>query len=261
MHLQAAVDGYDVFARSLSIGAETMVMHFLPDQPMHDRYAVDHDFLDARARREVLTISRLVNAFFRWEFNSCETLVRGTEAHPIDYANACPDVAITSLHYYFPWAMKALVRWSVFCLVTGRQPRLDLDTRRYFEIADREDLSYEEKLADYRKLADEYFETERYHDFCDCRLAARRRDRARVVRLAGLRRAARRHRARDLPRARARPLHRALPRPGRPVGARAGSRVASTWTHRLAPGGRPCIRPTEDESFRARLKSGAAHLL
>ena len=30
MHLQKAVDGYDVFARSLSIGAETMVMNFDP---------------------------------------------------------------------------------------------------------------------------------------------------------------------------------------------------------------------------------------
>ena len=33
MHLQAAVDGFDVFARSLSIGAETMVMKFRPDLP------------------------------------------------------------------------------------------------------------------------------------------------------------------------------------------------------------------------------------
>ncbi len=41
MHLQAAVEGFDVFARSLSIGAETMVMWFGPTQPMHDRYAGD----------------------------------------------------------------------------------------------------------------------------------------------------------------------------------------------------------------------------
>ena len=171
MHLQAAVDGFDVFARSLSIGAETMVMHFRPDEPMHDRYAVDHGFLSAEVGEEVLTISRLINAFFRWEFNSCETLVRGTEAHPIDYANASPDVAVTSLHYYFPWAMSALLKWCAFCVVTGREPRLDLDTRRYFEIGDREDLSYEEKLAAYRELADEYFEVDRYRDFCDSRLA------------------------------------------------------------------------------------------
>ena len=45
MHLQRAVDDYDVFARSLSVGAETMVMRFQPEQPMHQRYAVDHSFL------------------------------------------------------------------------------------------------------------------------------------------------------------------------------------------------------------------------
>jgi hypothetical protein len=170
MHLQASVEDYDVFARALSIGAETMVMRFRPEEPLHDRYSVEHDFLSASAGDEAVTISRLVNAFFRWEFNSCETLVRGSEVFPIDYANASPDVAITSLHYYFPWAISALVKWSAFCLVTGRAPRLDLDTRRYFEVGDRQDLSYEDKLAAYRRLADAYLETERYEDFCASRL-------------------------------------------------------------------------------------------
>jgi hypothetical protein len=171
MHLQESIEGFDVFARSLSIGAETMVMNFRPNRPMHERYAVSHDFLSPALGDEVLTISRLINAFFRWEFNSCETLIRGTEAHPIDYANASPDVALTSLHYYFPWAITALLKWSVFCVVTGRAPRgVDLDTRRYFAIGDREDLSYEAKLAEYRALADEYFEVDRYQDFCASRL-------------------------------------------------------------------------------------------
>jgi hypothetical protein len=113
----------------------------------------------------------LVNAFFRWEFNSCETLISGSGVYPIDYANACPDVAITSLHYYFPWAMKALVKWSIFCTATDRRARYDLDTRRYFDIGDREDLSYAEKLAAYREFADDYFEVGRYADFCASRLA------------------------------------------------------------------------------------------
>ncbi|HWK26561.1 MAG TPA: hypothetical protein VNS09_08365 [Solirubrobacter sp.] len=166
MHLQESIEGFDVFARSLSIGAETMIMDFRPDEPMHDRYAVTHDFLSPQLGDEILTISRLINAFFRWEFNSCETLVRGTEAHPIDYANASPDVALTSLHYYWPWAISALLKWSVFCTVTGREPRgVDLDTRRYFEIGDT-DAPYEEKLRRYRRLADEYFEVERYQEFC-----------------------------------------------------------------------------------------------
>jgi hypothetical protein len=171
MHLQAAVEDYDVFARSLTIGPETMVMKFRPEQPMHSRYEVDHGFLSAETGHEVVTISRLVNAFFRWEFNSCESLVRGDDVYPIDYANACPDVAITSLHYYFPWAMAALLRWTVFCVVTGRRPRLDTDTSRYFAIGDDPSMSYAEKLTEYRRLADEYFETDRYRDFCDTHLS------------------------------------------------------------------------------------------
>jgi hypothetical protein len=170
MHLQASVEGYDVFARSLSIGAETMVMRFDPGQPMHARYSVDHDFLSPEVGDEVVTIGRIVNSFFRWEFNSCETLVKGGSVHPIDYANACPDVAITSLHYYFPWAMKALVKWSVFCTATGRVPSPHVDSAPWFAIADRTDLSYDDKLAAYRGLADSYFDTERYLDFCASRL-------------------------------------------------------------------------------------------
>jgi hypothetical protein len=165
MHLQQAVDGYDIFVRSLSIGAETMVMHYDPDQPLHARYNVSHGFLSPNVGGEVVTISRLVNAFFRWEFNSCETLIRDDEVFPIDYANASPDVALTSLHYYFPWAMAALVRWCAFCAVTRRPMRINQNTRAYFDIGDRAEATYEEKLSEYRRLADDYFQIEAYRDF------------------------------------------------------------------------------------------------
>jgi hypothetical protein len=164
MHLQATVE-YDHFARALSIGPETMVMDFRPDEPMHQRYHVSHGFLSESAGKQAVAVSRIVNAFFHWEFNSAEMLVKGDEVYPIDYANACPDVAVTSLHYYFPWAIRALVKWSAYCLVTKRRPNLDLEMTQYFEIAD-SDRSYDEKLDAYLALADEHFETERYHEWC-----------------------------------------------------------------------------------------------
>jgi hypothetical protein len=165
MHLQATVD-YDVFARALSIGPETMVMDFRPELPMHERYQVNHGFLAPSVGAEVVTVSRVVNAFFGWEFNSAEMLVAGEEVYPIDYANACPDVALTSLHYYFPWAITALVRWSVYCLATGRRAGVDLDTSSYLAIADDASLTYPEKMERYRRLADDYFETDRYWAWC-----------------------------------------------------------------------------------------------
>jgi hypothetical protein len=171
MHVQAALEGFDAFVRSLSIGAETMSMWFDPSKPMHDRYQVRHDFLTAPVGDEVVSISRLVNAFFRWEFNSCETIVKDGVAYPIDYANASPDVALTSLHYYFPWAITALVRWSAFCACTDRTPYYDQGRRAYVAIGDRDDLSYADKLAEYRRLADAYFEVDAYRAFCAEHLA------------------------------------------------------------------------------------------
>jgi hypothetical protein len=167
MHLQRSVEDFDVFVRSLSIGAETMVMQYDPDQPLHGRYQVSHEFLTPELGDEVVTISRLVNAFFRWEFNSCETILKDGVVYPIDYANASPDVALTSLHYYFPWAIEALVKWCAFCTATNRSMRVAQDYRPYFDVGDRDDLDYREKLARYRELTDVYFQIDEYREFCD----------------------------------------------------------------------------------------------
>jgi len=48
---------------------------------------------------------------------------------------------------------------------------LSLDHRRFFKIADRTDLSYEQKLRQYFDLTQEYFETERFEEFCETHLS------------------------------------------------------------------------------------------
>ena len=92
-------------------------------------------------------------------------IVKDGEAYPIDYANASPDMALVSLHYYFPWAIQALAAWCVFCAATDRKVGVYQPTRDYFEIGDREDLSYKDKLEHYRVLADSYFQTELFEEF------------------------------------------------------------------------------------------------
>ncbi len=166
MHVQASVEDYDVFTRSLSIGPQTRVIRYEPGAHGHYRYQLDRDFLPPEQEHEVALISRIVNAFFRWELNSCETIVKDGIAHPIDYANASPDIALVSLHYYFPWAIRSLVAWCAFCSVSGRSMRLNQRTREYFEVGDREDLPYEEKLERYGELADAYFQQAEFEEFC-----------------------------------------------------------------------------------------------
>jgi hypothetical protein len=163
MHLQSGIHPFDYFTRSLTIGPRTRVMNYRPDRPLHDRYDTVTGFLDDDLTAEVAAIS----AFFRWEFNSSETLLQGRTAYPIDFANACPDVAIISLHTHFPWAMTTLLKWTIFCAATGRRMAIDMNKRDYFEIADRSDLDYHQKLQGYLELALEYFDTERFESFCD----------------------------------------------------------------------------------------------
>ena len=227
MHLQATVE-YEHFARALSIGPETMVMKFQPDEPMHNRYAVSHGFLGESAGNQTVAISRIVNAFFGWEFNSCEMLVQGDDVYPIDYANACPDVAVTSLHYYFPWAITALVRWSVF--TPGDRPQR---TRR---------PAHAQVLRDRRRRV-AVVRREGHRLPGPGRRALRHRPLLAVVRreppaprgagprlgdVSRLRAAAPRDRGRDLPRARAGPVHGPLQGPHRPLGGRQQALVASS---------------------------------
>jgi hypothetical protein len=166
MHVQSSVEDFDVFTRSLSIGPQTKVMKYDPSAHGNYRYIAGDGFLTPELEADVAAISRLVNAFFRWEFNSCEVIAKDGNAHPIDYANASPDIALASLHYYFPWAIEALVSWCAFCAVTGRHMRINQSTLDYFAIGDDEQLTYKEKLERYSALADAYFQTPEFDAFC-----------------------------------------------------------------------------------------------
>ena len=170
MNLQAALDNFDVFVRALGIGPQIRPMRYDPSQPIHARYVVDYNFLSPEKGREIVAITKVINAFFRWEVNSCEAILKDGLLQPIDYANACPDMHLTSLHVNFPWVIKSLLAWTTFCVATGRRMRLDMNTQAFFEIAD-SDRSYDEKLSAYEALADAYFETDRFEEFSQTHLS------------------------------------------------------------------------------------------
>lgn len=164
MHLQKGIVDYDVFVRSLGIGPQVISLNYDPGKPMHERYQIQHDVLDAERGAEARKITKIINAFFRWDFNSCEAILKNGVLAPMDFANACPDVAVTSLHYYFPWAMKALFAWTVYCAVARRKMHITMDINPYFEIAD-SNMRYEDKLDAYERLADAHFNTSEFEAF------------------------------------------------------------------------------------------------
>ncbi len=170
-HLQQAVPDWDLFVRGVGVGPQVNVIRYDPDKPLHGRYLVDFHFLDAEGWQTAQKTTRVINAFFGWDFNSCEMLRSDGVLHPIDFANPCPDSQVTSLHFHFPWLVKALLRWSLFCAATRRPFKPNLDWAPYFAVAE-QDLSFEEKLDRYDALAQAHFSTPAFEAFCAEHLGA-----------------------------------------------------------------------------------------
>ncbi len=166
MHLQESVEGWDLFVRCLGVGPQLNVIRYDPGAPLHDRYKVDFHFVDAEEHQLLRDMTLTINTFFGWDFNSCEALRKDGVFHPIDFANACPDSQVTSLHFHFPWLVKAQLRWSIFCATTRRKMRQCLDWEPYYEIA-RSDRPAREKLREYGKIAEARLDTERFREFCE----------------------------------------------------------------------------------------------
>ena len=170
MHLQAGIIPFDRFVRCIGLGPQTRVINYDPAAPLHDRYRMDRDFMSASEQRMLEDITLTINSFFGWDFNSCEALLKNHAWYPIDFANACPDSQVTSLHYHFPWLVKANLRWAIFCAATQRKMRKNLDWEPYFEVAGR-DLGPADKLTEYARIARGRLAAAEFEDFCGKHLA------------------------------------------------------------------------------------------
>jgi hypothetical protein len=165
LHLQRAVDPHDLFVRCIGFGPQTRLIRYDPSAPLHDRYTMDDGGVPEDERAVLVDTTLTINSFFGWEFNSCEALRQDGVWHPIDFANACPDSQVTSLHYHFPWLVAANLRWSLFCAATKRPMRVNLDWTPYFEVA-ATDRPYADKLTAYAAIARERLQARDFESFC-----------------------------------------------------------------------------------------------
>ncbi|MFT7634251.1 MAG: hypothetical protein ACI87E_005310 [Mariniblastus sp.] len=166
MHLQKSVEGFDRFVRCIGIGPQFLHISYDPAAPLHGRYEMKLDFLNEEEKSLLEDMAMTINSFFGWDFNSCESLHRDGIWAPIDFANACPDSQVTSLHYFFPWLVMANIRWSTYCAATNKKMRQCLDWEPYWEIS-RQDMTYREKLSAYAAIGHQRMETDRFNEFCE----------------------------------------------------------------------------------------------
>jgi hypothetical protein len=165
MHLQKGIWPYEHFVRCIGIGPQVRIIKYDPAAPLHARYTSTFEHLPARDLEALRSLTLLINAFFGWDFNSCECLGKDGTWWPIDYANPCPDSQVTSLNRHFPWLVLAKLRWAVFCAATKRKFKKSLDWEPFYAIADGAGTS-EEKLEKFGALARKRFDADVFDAFC-----------------------------------------------------------------------------------------------
>jgi hypothetical protein len=133
VNLQLAIP-YTKYVRAIGVGPEVVLTHYNHYAPPAERYRFSaeeplrRDFLSPPEAEEARDLTRIVNAYFDWDFNSCEIAFARDGAYCIDFTQPYPDARPTRLHYYFPEVVRALIRWVVFCATTKRRRSVDFRT-------------------------------------------------------------------------------------------------------------------------------------
>jgi hypothetical protein len=170
MTLQESVEPFDHFVRCVGLGPQTRIVRYDPKAPHHERYtqARPHEFLSERDHKVIEGTTLIINAFFGWDFNSCELLHKEGVWYPIDFANPCPDSQVTSVHYHFPWMIEANLRWAIFAAATNRRvKRIDWDA--YILKVDPE-MTLDERIDALLPEVHARFDTEAFGEFCETHL-------------------------------------------------------------------------------------------
>lgn len=166
MTLQESVEPFDHFVRCIGLGPQTHVVRYDPAAPHHDRYtqARPEEFLKGDDAKIIEGTTLIINAFFGWDFNSCELLHKEGVWYPIDFANPCPDSQVTSLHYHFPWIIEANLKWALFAAATGRRvKRIDWDS---FISKVEPEMTLLERIDALMPSVHARFDTPAFEEFC-----------------------------------------------------------------------------------------------
>lgn len=165
LHIQEAVEDYDLFCRCIAVGPQILITEFQAHGKHHQHYLPRPVVIPPELRARIEHYFLTLNAAHHWTFNSFECLIKNGAIHPIDFANANPETSITSLHVYFPWVIGALMRWTAFLAIVGIDMG-DGSRSGYFQLLNDPDASAEEKSAGFKRLNEQFFKVAEFGQFC-----------------------------------------------------------------------------------------------
>ena len=165
MHVQQAVHGFDRFVRCIGFGPQTHCVLYDPAAPLHERYTTETNFISKEEEAHLRKITLTINAFFDWEFNSCEALRRDGRLVPDRLREPVPRLAGDVAALALPVDGEGLP--PLVDLLRGDEAQDAQEPGLGAVHRDRgTDLPFEEKLDRYAKIADERFDTARFDEFC-----------------------------------------------------------------------------------------------
>jgi hypothetical protein len=82
MHLQKAVDPFDRFVRCIGLGPQTHIVRYDPDARCTIATPWTEGFVRGRQAQLLRDTTLTINAFFGWDFNSCEALRKDGRGTP-----------------------------------------------------------------------------------------------------------------------------------------------------------------------------------
>lgn len=170
MHLQKGVDDFDLFVRCIGLGPQFHIVSYDPTAPLHDRYQIRKNFMSEAEAESLRQMTLTINTFFGWDFNSCEAIRKDGQWYLIDFANACPDSQVTSLHYHFPWLVIANLKWSLYVATTKKKFHKSLDWNPYYDVLNSRS-TFADRLQGYADIGNQRMETDQFREFCDRHLS------------------------------------------------------------------------------------------
>lgn len=180
-HLQEAIENFEDHIRCMAIGPQILPMRFhmgksLTEKgfPTGDSYLQSYEpnlIVINNENRDIYqrlsNYVKFINFYHRWTYSSFEALIKDNKIHPIDFANPHCDSRFYTLHVHFPWLICALVRWTTFCAVTGKDTGIDMNQKQTLEILNNTSKTAIQKYKYCQHQSEIYFQGNKFTNFCE----------------------------------------------------------------------------------------------